>query len=235
MRRLGRHVLVNFNLSKHTAGMRYLRLFLLCVGCAVSTFAQTLHNNSGAEMSTGEDELYAPLQLMASVIEKRYCSDNRARLNLRLNFTNTGKESIILDKRSSVIPQFMVSRNFKAAAARKYEIQGHLLIRMDSALMSLGSSLDESLFVILKPGESYSLDGVLNLPLYNGTGNSEDSLRPGNHVLEIIVLTWYYPRASNIRWREQWRQKGYLRSDPAVSIPMSFAVEKKRTVVGCPS
>lgn len=208
-------------------------LFLMCFGCSVTINAQTNSGNSGVEMTVGEDALHAQLQLTTSVVEQRYCSDGRLRLTLRLNFTNAGKESVILDKRSSIVPQYMVSRSAKAAAEKKYEMKVEQLIGLNSAGMSFDSTLDESHFVILKPGESYRLNKGFSLPIYNSAGDKEDSLRAGNHVLQIAVLTWYYPRVSNVKGREQWRQKGYLWSDAVISLPMPFTVEKQRNAVDC--
>lgn len=209
-------------------------LLLMCLSCTITINAQTGSGSGGIEMTVGEDSLHAQLQLTTSVGAQRYCSNGKLLFTLRLNFTNVGKESIVLDKRSSVIPKYTVSRSAKAAAEKKYEMKVHRLIGLDSAGLSYDSILDESHFVTLKSGESYSLNEGFSLPVYHGTDNKEDSLRAGNYVLQIAVSTWYYPRVSNVKGREQWRQKGYLWSDAVTSLPMSFKVEKNRSVVECP-
>lgn len=216
--------------------MKYLSLlFLICFGCAVQIHAQSTSDSSGVEMTVGGDVLHAQLQLTTNVISERYCSDGRLRFMLRLNFTNVGQETVVLDRRSSVVPHYTVSSNSDDAARKKYEMKGDRLIALDHVGMSFTRTLDDSHFAILKTGESYKLDTEFSLPLYNDPDTAELSLRPGNHVLQIRVWTWYYPQISNIAGREHWRGKGYLWSDPITSLPMPFKVEKKHSIVDCPS
>jgi hypothetical protein len=204
----------------------------MCLCCPVYTWAQEPTTGGGIEMSAGGDDYYAKLRLETSIIEKQYCTDGRLHLTLRLGYINVGGEPVILDKRSSVIPYYRVSRGPKATKGARPEIEGRLLILIDESHMNLERDLDESHFVILKPGETYGLNGELTLPLYDSR-RGKDSIRPGNHVLEVGVLTWYYPKASNVEWRRRWRQKGYLRSDSVLSSPMPFSVDRQSPVSDC--
>ena len=74
------------------------------------------------------------------------------------------------------------------------------------------------------------------LTCHIGSDSDNDGYRRlrGLNFLQIVVLTWYYPRASNIKWRDQWQTKGYLWSDPITSIPMPFKVETNAPVLDCP-
>lgn len=185
-------------------------------------------------MTSGEDSLHAQLQLTTEAIEQQYCSDSRLRFSLRLKFTNVGKEPIILDRRSSVISEYIVRRNIKSAGSKRPPQRGHRLISFEGAGMRIDSTPDESNFVTLKAGESFSINDRFSLPLGSRRDKGSEALAPGNHFLQIAVLTWYYPNTSNVRWRERWRQKGYLWTDSITSLPMPFIVDKKRPLINCP-
>jgi hypothetical protein len=94
-------------------------LVVLYLGCAVTVNAQT---GGGVEMTTGLDTLHAQLQLKTDSIELRHCSGDYLQFNLRLNFTNRGKGPVILDKRSTVISQYMVSRSSEDANRKKMRL-----------------------------------------------------------------------------------------------------------------
>jgi hypothetical protein len=50
------------------------------------------------------------------------CSGERLRFTLRLTFTNREKGAVILDKRSSAVTQYMMSRNFKNAIKKSMRL-----------------------------------------------------------------------------------------------------------------
>jgi hypothetical protein len=201
-------------------------LIVACLACAVTVNAQTPSHGGGVEMTTGQDKFLANLQLNTELIKLEACSEDRLRFTLRLHYTNKGNNVVILDKRNSDIPRYMVSRSLKNAIRKKYEMEAHVLLGLDAAMDSVP---DESQFVILKPGESYSVVEVFH---FAGSDDEERPLR-GLNFLQFVVLKWYYPRASNTKWREQWQTKGYLWSDPITSNPMPFVVEKNLPVVDC--
>ena len=208
--------------------MKYLLLMIiLCLGCVVRVDAQ--RSSRGVEMTAGLDALHAQLELNTEVIEIRHCSREHLRFGLRLNFANKGKSAVILDKRSAVIAKYMVSRSLEDVTRKKYEIEVPRLVGLDST--TLDSDPDESQFVTLKPGEVYSLDETFNMYVRFDAGSG--SLRVGRNILQIVVLTWYYPRASNIEWRNRWRDRGYLWTDSIASIGMPFTLERKPPLVDC--
>jgi hypothetical protein len=145
---------------------------------------------------------------------------------LNFNFRNAAGETIILDKRRSIVPGYTISRSAKQAAAGEHKLVAHRLIGNTGELMTLSPLPDESQFIILKSGESHSLNARFSIGL-------DGDLSPGAYVLQLSVLTWHYPNASNIQWREKWRQKGYLWTDSITSQPMSFTVEKNYPVAKC--
>jgi hypothetical protein len=207
--------------------MRLLQVILLHVCCAAAVYSQAvpLHGKPAGGVTARPE-----LRLTTNIVGQKYCSSTLLRLSLRLTFTNAGEEPIILYKDSSLISRYMVSKNFETAAAKKYELS----VAPMYGLLKLGlhpePPADDSLFITLKAGETYEVGNVLSIPLVEG---GEGSLRPGNHVLQIKVWTWYHPPASASKVRELWRDKGYLWSDAAISLPMLFTVAKDRAVADC--
>lgn len=210
----------------------HLLVFLGFV-CAFTINAQTKPGGEGVIMQQGLDPFYAHVELNTDLIKLEACSGDQLRFTLRLNFINKGKNIVILDKRSTAVTQYMLSRNFRNATKKKYEVIVPIFWSLDGAGMTMESVPDESQFVVLKPGETYSPIRVLTSVF--GHDSSNDGSKPlrGLNFLQMVVLTWYYPRASNIKWREQWQTKGYLWSDPITSLPMPFKVENKIPVVNC--
>lgn len=187
---------------------------------------------------TKSNNVAAQLRLGLSIVERGYCSNDQLCLTLRLTFTNVGDQPIILDKNSSVIGRHMVSRSLKAAAAKKYvENVSPFLDAM--SVLRINASPDASLFVTLALGESLSVEKKLDLFVYDGNKENEDLLHPGDYYLEVVVLTWYYPQTLKAEARKEWKQKGYLWTDPIKSGPLSFNVEKHRpfiaTLLGHPT
>ncbi|HKG48372.1 MAG TPA: hypothetical protein VKB02_16665 [Pyrinomonadaceae bacterium] len=213
--------------------MKFVQLLVVaCLTCTVMVNAQTPSDRSGVEMTSGQDAYLANLQLNTDLIKLEACSREILRFTLRLNFTNKGKNVVILDKKSSEIPRYMISRSLKDAIKKKYEIEGHVLIGLDPARLTDDSVPEESAFVVLKPGEVYSFVEVFDFDGRVDEGSHDRPLR-GLNFLQFVVLTWYYPRASNTKWRDQWQPKGYLWSDPITSNPMPFVVEKNTPVIDC--
>lgn len=167
------------------------------------------------------------VQLTTSIVKQEYSSNDRLSLVLRLTFTNVGDQNIILDKNSSLIERHMISRNLKAAAAKKYVEDVSPMI----SILYTDKTPEISLFMILKPGESYSLETKFDLFIDDGTTDSEDSLRAGDYFLQIRVRTWYYTRQLEAKFREELSQTGFLWVESIKSAPMPFKVEKKRHVI----
>ena len=196
-------------------------LLILCAACAVTVNAQSTPHSGGVEMTQGLDPFYAQLELTKDLIELRYCSDDSLQFVLRLNFSNKGKEPVILDKGSRSGTGLLVSRTFENAIKKKYEFTVRRFPGFDPA----NEFPDESKFIVLKPGESYRLEQVERL-------YGRNSMRAGHHVLQMVVPNWPY-FASNIEWRDRWRNRGYLWTDAITSVPMPFKVERNAPVSDC--
>jgi hypothetical protein len=121
----------------------------------------------------------------------------------------------------------MISRSLEKAASKKYvEDTTSAYFDLSKAGFRVEDTPREDAFILLKAGESYSLerDGY-GIPLYDGTKDGEDYLRPGEYFLQFDVTTWYYLVPPEM-YREQWRDKGYLWSEKVTSAPMSFIIKK---------
>ena len=173
-------------------------------------------------MTRGLDPFYAQMEFTKDLIELRYCSNDSLQFVLRLNFSNKGKNPVILDKRYRSGSGFLVSRTFENAIKKKYQFTVETLSGFDPA----DSVPDETNFVVLMPGETYTLEQVVRL--YN-----RRSMGTGQRVLQMIVDNWPYFTSSNIEWRDRWRNRGYLWTDPLTSVPMPFMLAKKAAIVEC--
>lgn len=208
--------------------MKYLSFLLfVCLACVMSADAQLAADQNPVLMDSGADKHHADLQLTTSVIDQRYCNDGRVNFRLRFNFRNGGGETIVLDKRSSIVPRFTVSRNAQLAAAGKHKMVVEYLLGIDGQLLSLDPVPDEHQFVVLKSGDSHAEDHAFIIP------SNDRKLSPGNYVLQLSVLTWHYARASNIEWRNKWRDKGYLWTNSVTSIPMVFTIQRQPSLEKC--
>ena len=161
-------------------------------------------------------------ELTASILDQRYCTDGGLIFRLRYDFRNKKGETILFDKRSSIVPGYTISRNAQLAAAGKHKISVHYLLGIDD-----NPNPDISQFVTLKAGESYSSDHQFRVL------GSDEKLEPGGYVLQFSVITWNYETASNIAWREKWRDKGYLWTNFLESQPMPFVIDKHPQFVQC--
>ena len=210
--------------------MRILLVLSVLVLLSTVGDAQTGSSKGEVLMSAGEDRYHAKLKLTTSILDEGYCAEERLHYSLLFKFTNVGVQKIVLDRFKPVVSQYMVSGSEGAASSRKYEAHAWTQLSLDEEAMDGRSNLDESRFIVLEAGNSYEVKERFSLSLQDDRGRP---LRAGKHILQVVVLTWYHPRASNIEWREKWRQKGYLWSDSVSSDPMAFMVPNRRHGSGC--
>lgn len=206
-------------------------IFCLILGVTVADAQRSFYSvNSTSKDQSAE----AKLQLSTSVLEQRYsveAGSRLLRLMLNLSYSNSGNRPILLDKKSSLIYRKMISRNLKAVSNEKYEYDESSSFIDVRSMQAAGMQLDmrstpeKEAFIILKPGESYSLKKEVILRLYDGTKETEDFLHPGTGFLQLRVATWYY-FADPETYRVKWRDEGYLWSQNITSVPMPLEVKK---------
>ena len=170
------------------------------------------------------------LELNTSIVRSEYCSESfNLVLTLRLLFTNVGTMPILLQKKSFVISRFMVSQSRQKASEGKYVLAVTETLDWKAAGFSAGSEPDLSAFTTLNPGDSYSTERELPIPVLE----TRADLQPGKYVLQVKVPTWYYPSEWSQGVRERWRQKGFLWTETVTSNPMSFEVKRGQPAGRC--
>jgi hypothetical protein len=174
------------------------------------------------------------LQLIINTVEKRFCSKSELVLRLNLTFTNIGNIPVILDKNSNLIWQYIIRDISKKPNKKGFEQKITPFVDL-LKVIKIEKILNRDDFVILKQGESYSLEKNKIVQVYDGTKNTEDDLRVGRYTLQIKVGTWYYSPSIIDKYRKGWQSQGFLWTSDITSIPMEFDIEdiKKRLIVSC--
>jgi hypothetical protein len=192
-----------------------------------------------AHAQTANVQQEHPLQLTTSIINQRYCKNDKSslvlQLNLRLLYTNVGDQPIILYKSSKLIHQHTTSRSVQDAQAKRFTSDYSLSIYSTNNIEINESSLG-NLFVVLQPGATYEREAlnVVVLPvLFNATEAGKSTLSPGEYVLQVTTSTWPESEEHAKELRTKWLQSGFLWYDTVTSMPMHFRVEKQRSAAIC--
>ena len=211
--------------------MHLVLILLFALSCSPIVCAQATGNKKTGN-SAHRTKAETRLQLTTSVTDQVFCAPENLVLGLRLTFRNIGKEPVILNKRI-LFGGLMVSRDLKAAAARKYETSlRYDLFGGDESESGLNPPTDLSNFVILSPGEQYELADRVSVWTNDVTPQTGNNLRDGTHFLQIEVGTWPYiidPKP----YHKKWKGKGFLWSQGLTSQPMPFTVMKDRQIIKC--
>ncbi len=212
--------------------MKLVALFLFVAWSSYTICAQeiTVPNKTDKGTSKVSAQQAEQLQLRTRLVGLQHVNDHHLKVNLLLTFTNLGSQPVILYKYSITIPRYMISRNIKEAAAKKYIEDMSLMIKpilpgpLDVPLPDKGS-----VFVILRPGETYTPEIETTVDLLDtsgGTNINKHLLRPGGYIMEVIVRTWYGSQELASKLSERWRQYGFLWSKSVKSQPMPYRIEK---------
>lgn len=165
------------------------------------------------------------LELRTTLIKQAYCSRANLRLRLRFQFTNLGPEPIILYRHSRAVARYLISKSVDDAARGKYKYDVSPMINPKMPEVGKGPPDETSLFVVLKQSESFELEGDVYLATSDGTKQSKGSLRPGQHVMRIAVVTWYDLPELARQLSERWSKYGLLWTKTVFSEPMTFVIE----------
>lgn len=171
------------------------------------------------------------LQLDAMILAEQYCSEVGTKFlswRLKLTYTNVGTRPLLLEKKSTWVYRTLVSRDLKAATARKY-LSAPIPAYADLDSFGFRSRPDLDCFVVLKPTESFVAEADSRVSVYDGTRDTEDDLHAGQYILQVRVATLYQYTEPK-EYREKWIDRRYLWSDNVTSEPMPFRVEKHPTL-----
>jgi hypothetical protein len=214
--------------------MKFSLVLIFLILPLVVLYAQSASPGGDLSASKKTQDESQLLRLTTSIVKESYCSDIGSSFlewTLNLTYTNIGNRPILVDKKSSWIYRTMVSRNLRAASAGRYEYDPSSF-HSDLSKIGFLNTAEADSFVVLKPGESFSVEANCRAQLHDGTKDSEDSLHPGNHVLQVRVATWRYYADPKV-YRDKWSNRGYLWFGNVTSLPMPFTIEKQRTLVPC--
>lgn len=178
------------------------------------------------------------LQLTASIAGQRYCAVSAEidalRLTLSLRYTNTGGGKIILYRGNRLFYQILVSRSPEEASARRYETRTTHSRFYDEQPEKIDAASPGGVFVTLSPGASYEAEQVIALPVVrNDSKPLRDTLAAGQHVLQVVVSTWYESKKLAQTLRERWQRRGFLWTDMLSAEALTFSVDKTRSATVC--
>lgn len=176
----------------------------------------------------------ASLILTTAITGQTYCSNGNVQLFLRLKFTNTGTERIILQKYSVGTTGYSVSRSLEAAKKRQYESVVHLFENVVTFNPTHGPKPPPDKFVILGPTESYEFDTKsfqFVFTVYNR--EPQKRLKEGTHFVQFNVTTWDEDSSLAKELAVGWREYGTLWLKGVRSEPMEFTIEKPSSSQKC--
>jgi hypothetical protein len=154
---------------------------------------------------------------------------------LRLQFTNIGKQPLILYKGSSNISRVMISRNEEDAKIRRFEVEASLTQVTSGSRINVKSSSPGKMFVTLQPDESFETRTIAGVFVArDGSRQISGAVKAGKHVLQIEISTWPESDDLAVKLHQRWRQNGYLWYATVISEPMVFEIPEQRKLENCP-
>ena len=221
--------------------MRAIHLFIIyvfCLGVSVAHEAQTSDRESIPETPVTNKSQPPRLQLRTTIIDHKYCKADEEldvlQMDLRLKFTNTSNQDIVLYRYSDRVSRVMVGQSQEDVAANRFEINASFTLVTAPAKEHFTTQAFNKLFVVLRPGTSYETKTRVGVFLVRGKEKSiTGTVGAGEHVLLIEVPTWPGLDGGAKELPKAWRRRGVLFSEPIISEPMSFKVERDRKIVSC--
>jgi hypothetical protein len=216
-----------------------LNVLLLCLaGLPVSD--ARLHLCERREPQQTNIQARLPLHLTMKIVGQTYCTGDAeldgVRMDALLNFTNIGKQQLILYKGSNLVSQIRVSRNLQDIAAKRFELNSSLTnITTQRDLNDFTESFPGKDFVVLPPGASYEVKSVVGVFAVRGDARQiTGALLSGEHFLQVEVSTWNGSDELVKELRRRWQDYGLLWYEPVISAPVPFTIDKQRQIVDCP-
>lgn len=213
--------------------------FLLWLSLLLSVFLSPGASSVSKGVNSGKkpSPVTPKLQLSARIVEYVSCSPNTLGLRLSLTLRNTGTTNIILDRRSSVVGSYVVSRNLEELASGKFEEDLRSEYDAGPLIPWNDNKADDSNFIRLAPAEVYETASSWSNVFFvvnDGSLHSDGGLKYGSHVLQIEVGTWFFPsKEAARRARQQFKERGYLWTAPVKSTPLNFNVDSNRPISKC--
>lgn len=213
--------------------IRLLFLALLLASVEFGPFQQSASQPAKQPTSTEPE-----LEVMNRIVERKYCSSGGMLLTLETKYKNVGKRNLIVVKNASPPYQYRISRNMDAARAKRYEQIVTPIIGWGSSSIQFGDEPPDDYFVILEPGQDYTPDNVIVIPMFIAAAKQEiskESLGPGEHVLELTVVTWPFWNQPESELRSRWQRFGYLWTKEVLTVPTVLGIAEfhERALSNC--
>jgi hypothetical protein len=196
-----------------------LVVLFIIAGCAQFTSAQSQKQ----------------LQLTTEIIEQSYCSIGQKtslQLKLKLRYTNVSSQRLIVYNGHDLFFQTKLRRDDNGAAPSEV-----LLLNMryfDEEFERIDARSPGRVFAKLAPGAAFERELMTGVGVAdNSAAPSATTVRPGPHVLQLIVSTWYQSLKLADKLRQQWQREGLLWSQPLYSVPLKLTIDKPATSSPC--
>jgi hypothetical protein len=195
-----------------------------------------------AESTTQQTQKPAPLNLRLNISDSRYCvGDDEIdglQLKLRFVFENRSTGPVILFKRSPTPTRVMIARNLGDASAQQYELDFTMTWYSERSSDDGSACYKEvapgNCFVTIAAGSSYETDGEVRVLAVRGDSNDvPGAVKSGEHVLQLVIPTWDESAKLAQEVAGRWHSHGVLWYQPLTSEPLTFTIDKERTVVEC--
>jgi hypothetical protein len=90
-------------------------------------------------------------------------------------------------------------------------------------------------FLVLRAGSSFDTKTEVAIPFTTIGGETiPGTLRTGNQVLQVRVVTWPESPELARMLRHKWRRYGYLWDETIEAAPMEFSIEPEPRLQRCP-
>jgi hypothetical protein len=177
---------------------------------------------SGARVMA-QDGQQPSLKVTAELVGRRFCAGEKIhilQLSVRLRYQNTGGQKIIIYRGKNF---FYQSRIRGGAPGKQYEAVVLNSRFNDAQTEPVDSRRPGSAFATLQPGGTYETVVVIGVGVApEGTERASNTIRPGEHTLQVIASSWYESRKLGEELRGRWQGHGLLWLDPVVSQPLKF-------------
>lgn len=181
----------------------------------------------------------SPLRFTSEVVGRRYCAGGKIhilQLRLRLRYHNTGGQKLIVYRGKNLFYQTKI-RGGPPAGARPWQYEVVVLNSRfnDAQAEAINAQRPGAAFVVLPPGGVYETEMVIGVGVTpEGDERAADSIRHGEHTLQVIASTWYESKKLAEELRGRWRPAGLLWTEPVATEPLKFAAAPDEPASACP-
>ncbi|HLM58918.1 MAG TPA: hypothetical protein VK422_22635, partial [Pyrinomonadaceae bacterium] len=104
----------------------------------------------------------------------------------------------------------------------------------DAQAEAINAQRPGTAFVVLPPGGVYESEMVVGVGVApEGVERAANSIRHGEHTLQIVASTWYESKKLGEELRGRWRPAGLLWTEPVATEPLKFAAVPDEPASAC--